>query len=225
MTDRLRLAVFDVDGTLIDSQNNIIAAMTASWRQHGLDDPDPNAVRRIIGLSLVEACATLLPDADPDLHVSLAHGYKDAFFELRSSPDHAEPLFPGAEDALAKLEDDGWLLGIATGKTRRGLDAMLERHGFTKRFLTLQTADGHPGKPHPSMVLQAMAETGADADQTVMIGDTVFDVKMGKSAKAFAAGVAWGYHPPEELQQAGADILVQTYAALPDALASLTDRD
>ena len=221
MTDILRLAVFDVDGTLVDSQHNIVAAMTAAWRRHGLDDPAPEAVRRIIGLSLVEACATLLPEAEHDLHVALAHAYKDAFFTLRQQPDHTEPLFPGAVAALDDLERDGWLLGIATGKTRQGLDAMLDRHGFKGRFLTLQTADHHPGKPHPSMVLQAMAELGVDADQTVMIGDTVYDMQMGKSAKAFAAAVAWGYHPPLELQGAGADILIDDYASLPVAIASL----
>ena len=224
MTASSRLAVFDVDGTLIDSQHNIVAAMTAAYGANGLAAPRPDAVRRIIGLSLVEAVAQLLPEEDGTRHLAIAHAYKDAFFALRSRPDHSEPLFPGAIEALAALEQAGWQLGIATGKTKRGLDAVFERHGFHNRFVTVQTADGNPGKPHPGMLLRALDETGLAAAAAVMIGDTVFDMSMGKSAKVHTVGVSWGYHPPEELRAAGADALVDDYSQLAAVAADLVRR-
>lgn len=221
MTVLLRLAVFDVDGTLIDSQHNIIAAMTAAWRLHGLGDPRPEAVRRIIGLSLVEACARLLPQGDEALHHSLAHAYKDAFMEMRNRPDHTEPLFPGTREALDRLEDEGWLLGLATGKSRHGVEAMLERHGFQNRFITRQTADDHPGKPHPAMVLAALAETGVEPRAAAMIGDTAYDMRMAVAAGVHGVGVTWGYHAPDELREAGAERLVDDYSELGDLLNQL----
>ncbi|WP_142848565.1 HAD family hydrolase [Telmatospirillum sp. J64-1] len=221
MTVSLRLAVFDVDGTLIDSQHNIIAAMTEAWRAHGYADPRPEAVRRIIGLSLVEAVATLMPEASPEEHLKVAHAYKDAFFTLRQAPDHHEPLFPGAREALARLEDEGWLLAVATGKTRRGLDAMIERHGLEGIFVSLQTADGNPGKPHPGMLLRAVEEAGAETANSVMIGDTTFDMQMARSAGTGAVGVAWGYHAASELRAAGAHVLVEDYGHLPGLLPGL----
>jgi phosphoglycolate phosphatase len=224
MTAFTRLAIFDVDGTLIDSQHNIVAAMTLAFQAQGLDAPEAQAVRRIIGLSLVEAISQLRPDQHPTRHQALAQSYKDAFFTLRSKPDHSEPLFPGATEALDRLQVEGWSLGIATGKTLRGLDAMIERHGLHGRFVTLQTADGNPGKPHPAMVLQAISDSGAEPDATVMIGDTTFDMQMARTAKVRAVGVAWGYHPPSDLRAAGAEVIVDGYAALPDVLDQLLGR-
>lgn len=215
MPDPLRLAVFDVDGTLIDSQHNIVAAMTAAFVMHGLPEPPAAAVRRVIGLSLVEAVAAVAPELDEDLHWRLSHAYKEAFAALRSRPDHEEPLYPGALAALDQLEQAGWLLALATGKSQRGVRSMLERHGLHGRFLSIQTADEHPGKPHPSMLLTAMAELGAMPADTVMIGDTAYDMRMAKNAGVGAIGVAWGYHPPDELRQAGADVVVEFYEALP----------
>ncbi len=213
MTDAIRLAVFDVDGTLIDSQHHIVAAMTEAWEAHGLGQPKPEAVRRIIGLSLVEAVAALMPEADHALHVRVAHSYKEAFLSARERPGHqAEPLFEGALESLDALEKAGWLLAIATGKSKRGLDSMLERTGLKHRFVSAQCADGHPGKPHPAMLLQAMREAGADAANTVMIGDTSYDMLMARAAKARALGVAWGYHAIDELLSAGAHAVVESYS-------------
>ncbi|PKU21880.1 HAD-IA family hydrolase [Telmatospirillum siberiense] len=224
MTSLPRLAVFDVDGTLIDSQHNIVAAMGLAFRAQGLEEMTATAVRRIIGLSLVEAVARLRPDLPSSRHEAIAQSYKDAFFTLRSRPDHTEPLFPGAAEALALLEADNWLLGIATGKSRRGLLSMIERHGLQGRFVTLQTADGNPGKPHPAMVLQAMSEAGVEAENTVMIGDTSFDMQMARAARARAAGVVWGYHPPGDLLEAGAETMIEDFKGLPVALNALLER-
>jgi phosphoglycolate phosphatase len=104
---------------------------------------------------------------------------------------------------------DDIVLGIATGKARRGIDRLFEREGWADRFLTVQTADNHPSKPHPAMVRAAMAETGVGPARTVMVGDTTFDVEMALAAGVGALGVAWGYHPPEELREAGAHGVVE----------------
>lgn len=220
---RLKLALFDCDGTLVDSQHAIVAAMTAAWRALGLADPDPLAVRRIVGLSLVDAIARLLPEAAPATCEDLAEAYRQAFFEFRRRGAHPEPLFPGIGAALDALEQAGVLLGIATGKSRRGLDAILERHGLLRRFVTLQTADTAPSKPNPAMVLRAAAETGVPAGDIVVIGDTVFDILMARAARARSVGVAWGYHDADELRQAGADRLVETCAAVPGTVLSLME--
>jgi phosphoglycolate phosphatase len=220
MTLSARLAVFDVDGTLIDSQHNIVAAMTQAFRGQALDDPQPTKVRRIIGLSLMDAVAELLPEAELALHVAVAQGYKDAFLTLRQQADHSEPLFPGVVAALTSLAADGWLLGIATGKSRRGLDAMVVRHGLEGVFVTRQTADDNPGKPHPGMVLRALAETGVEAENAVMIGDTSFDMLMGRNALVHTIGVTWGYHAPSELLAAGAHRLVGEFGELHAALSA-----
>lgn len=214
----LRLAVFDVDGTLIDSQHNIVAAMCAACRAHGAPEPSAAVVRRVIGLSLVEAVAAVLPLAAAEEHRRVAELYKEAFVALRRRPDHDEPLFPGVLDVFASLEDDGWLLGVATGKSRRGVANMIERHRLEGRFATMQTADDNPGKPHPGMLLRAMAEAGVAPGATVMIGDTAYDMAMARAAKVDAVGVAWGYHEPDELREAGARVVVDDHPELAAAI-------
>ena len=211
-----KLALFDCDGTLVDSQANICVAMEQAFALHGLAAPARPAIRRIVGLSLVEAMRGLLPDADDAQHVALAEDYKTVFRRLRATGElDDEPLFDGIIDALAALDAGGWLLGVATGKSDRGLAHVLDIHGITARFVTLQTADRHPSKPHPSMIETAMAEAGAAPHTTVMIGDTSYDMMMGRAAGARALGVAWGYHPPAELRAAGAHAVADDVADLP----------
>jgi phosphoglycolate phosphatase len=211
----VRLAVFDCDGTLIDSQVNILRAMRHSFERHGLAPPDDHATRRIVGLSLLEAMQVLLPDAEPALQESLALDYKHAFQRLRADKRlDPEPLYPGIAELLDDLRDAGWLLGVATGKSDRGLALALAHHGLEGHFVTLQTADRHPSKPHPSMLLTAMADALAPADQTVIIGDTVFDMLMGGNAGVRAIGVDWGYHEAVELRDAGAVAVARDTAEL-----------
>ncbi|OYU34185.1 HAD-IA family hydrolase [Novosphingobium sp. PASSN1] len=211
----VRLAVFDCDGTLIDSQVNILRAMADSFTRHGLVPPPEHATRRIVGLSLLEAVQVLLPDAELALQQSLAQDYKTAFQRLRADRSlDPEPLYPGVAAGLAQLEAQGWLLGVATGKSDRGLALALAHHGLTDHFVTLQTADRHPSKPHPAMLRAAMAEAGAEAGATVIIGDTVFDMGMGVNAGVRAIGVDWGYHEPDELREAGAETVVSDFATL-----------
>ncbi len=222
-TPRPRLAVFDCDGTLVDSQHAIVAAMAAAWRVEGLEPPEARAVRRVVGLPLAEAIARLLPQGEAGDFERLSRQYKAAFSELRRRPDHEEPLYPGATEALDALDSRGYLLGIATGKSRRGLAATLERHALAGRFATLQTGDDGPGKPNPEMLLRAMAETGAGADDTVMIGDTSFDMLMARSAGAVAVGVSWGYHDSGELVDTGAQLVIESFEELPSVLDALDE--
>ncbi len=213
-----RLAVFDCDGTLVDSQHNIAAAMTTAFRAHGLAAPDPAAVRNVVGLHLSEAICRLLPEARVNIAQAVCQSYIDAFRVLRDRHDHEEPLYPGVVAALDKLEHSNTILAIATGKSRRGLEVTLDRHGLRDRFVVLKTADDGPGKPDPRILIDAIAEAGSAPDQTVMIGDTVYDVAMARSAKAYAVGVSWGYHSPHDLQAAGAHHVASDFGELPAIL-------
>jgi phosphoglycolate phosphatase len=205
-----RLALFDCDGTLVDSQASICRAMTACFEEHRLTPPDRAATRRIVGLSLPEAMRVLLPEGEAALHDALTNSYKQAFFRHREQGLVEEPLFEGLADALDALEAAGWLLGVATGKSDRGLRFCLENHGIHARFVTLQTADRHPSKPHPAMLHAAIAEARASPQTTVMIGDTSFDMMMAVAGGAHPLGVGWGYHAPEELRAAGALAVVES---------------
>lgn len=199
-----RLALFDCDGTLVDSQHNICAAMEACFTGAGLEPPPRERTRSVVGLSLVDAMRAILPDADPDRHAALAEGYKRAFQAMRASGLVEEPLFEGIAELIVALEADGWLLGIATGKSDRGVALCLDRHDLGHRFVTVQTADRHPSKPHPSMAEQAMTDAGAAPETTIVIGDTSYDMAMARAAGAHALGAGWGYHAPDELSRAGA---------------------
>ncbi|UUL81334.1 HAD-IA family hydrolase [Sphingomonas qomolangmaensis] len=200
-----RLALFDCDGTLVDSQANICLAMEHCFDVHALAPPDRHAIRRIVGLSLVEAIGILLPQGEEALHRAMADDYKLCFQKLRSTGGLLpEPLFEGIVEAIDTLSAAGWVLGVATGKSDRGLNLLLAHHGLSERFVTLQTADRHPSKPHPAMAAAAIAEAGAVPETTVMIGDTSFDMEMAVAAAAHPLGVSWGYHTPEELADAGA---------------------
>ena len=199
-----RLALFDCDGTLVDSQHDIVEAMNRCFELVRLGPPARAQVLGVIGLSLPVAMARLVPDAEPDFHDHLAQQYKLAFQAMRRANGVSEPLYPGISDLIAQLAGEGWMLGVATGKSDRGLKLCLEGHGIHGHFVTLQTADRHPSKPHPSMVLTAMAEAGAMPETTVMIGDTSFDMEMALNAQVRAVGVSWGYHSADELIAAGA---------------------
>lgn len=199
-----RLALFDCDGTLVDSGATIHHALADSFARVGLEVPEPDEARRVIGLSLTEAMAALMPAHGPDHHRGLAEEYKKSFIAMRSAGEVEEPLFDGIRELIESLEARGWLLGVATGKSDRGLKHCLDFHGLADRFVTLQTADRHPSKPNPAMAFQAIAEAGAAPDTTVVIGDTSFDVLMAVNAGARAIGVDWGYHHRDELIAAGA---------------------
>jgi phosphoglycolate phosphatase len=199
-----RLAIFDCDGTLVDSGATIVRAVAETFEQHGLAVPAPRECRRVIGLSLSEAMRSLLPEASGEEHALLTQSYKANFFRARLEGRVEEPLFDGIAELLDALEADGWLLAVATGKSDRGLGHCLACHGWSTRFVSLQTGDRHPSKPHPSMALQAMADADAAPETTVVIGDTSFDMGMARASGAAGIGAGWGYHDEGELFAAGA---------------------
>lgn len=219
MSAPLRLVVFDCDGTLIDSQHMIVAAMNHAFDAHGLPHLPREKVLSIVGLSLDEAIEALVPHVELPIRRRLTESYKGAFFELRTRKELAEPLFPGVREVLDALAaQDNVLLGIATGKSQRGLRHALETHGLRDYFVTLQTADDAPSKPHPEMLRRAMRETGVNPADTVLIGDTTFDMEMARAARAHALGVDWGYHEPHLLTACGARAVLGDFAGLTPAL-------
>ncbi len=217
-----RLIIFDCDGTLVDSQHMIVSAMTTALAQNGISPLPRGRVLDGVGLSLPEAMRRLLPEADDRLVKGMAQSYRDAFLELRSQPGHQEPLYDGAREALQRLANrDDLLLGIATGKARRGVNALVEREGFHGYFATIQTADTAPSKPHPAMIEQALIEVGVERSAAVMVGDTTFDIEMARNAGVAGVGVGWGYHPGEALREAGAHALVDDFDELLDEIERL----
>lgn len=207
-----RLALFDCDGTLVDSQHNICAAMDEAFANSGMARPDHHQVRRSVGLHVRDAVVRLAPsDSDDMLINQLTADFKASYSNLTQQDDYsAGYVFDGINELFDALEADGWLLGVATGNSDRGLQRIIDHHGWHGRFVTLQTADHHPSKPHPSMALTALSDAGADATQSMMIGDTSYDMMMGKSAGMVTVGVDWGYHDIAELRAAGADHIVKT---------------
>jgi phosphoglycolate phosphatase len=219
MSRPLRLVIFDVDGTLVDSQGDIVAAMTAAFAAVDAPVPSRTEVLSIVGLSLDVAMTVLAPARSSGDHLRMVKAYKDAYMTLRAEAGVAQssPLYSGALDTLRKLHaKPEVLLGVATGKSKRGLDKLIAGHGLEGLFVTQQVADFHPSKPHPSMIHQAMADAGVGPEATVMIGDTSFDMDMAAAAGVTGIGVKWGYHSADKL--VAATHLVESYAALPALL-------
>ena len=215
MNGSQKLVIFDCDGTLVDSQHMIVAAMTQAFAAHALAIPERETLLSIVGLSLIEAF-TALGQGDADFPVaSLAARYREAFHAMRGPGQPIEPLYPGAAEAIASLaRRHDVALGIATGKSQRGVRMVLGHHGLIERFVTIQTADDAPSKPDPGMVLEAMREAGAMPAETVVVGDTVYDVAMARAAGVGAIGVSWGYHRAAALRDAGALAVIDSFAAL-----------
>jgi phosphoglycolate phosphatase len=197
----IKLAIFDCDGTLVDSGATIRSALEQAFAAQRLECPPLEVTKKVIGLSLMESMAVLAPEGD---HAALTQTYKDAFFAMRRAGRVEEPLFEGIVELIDAMEDDGWLLGVATGKSDRGLKHCLDSHGLGGRFVTLQTADRNPSKPHPAMALAAMAETGAEPHRTIFVGDTGWDMGCARNAGVGPIGAGWGYHEAEELTVEGA---------------------
>jgi phosphoglycolate phosphatase len=234
----MNLIIFDCDGTIVDSQHVIVAAMERAFADAGLNAPPRAEILGVVGLSLVPAISQLLAlrdggvgtraatmpttNADPELARRMADSYKLGFQHLRRDPANHEPLYAGARTAIEALAArDDVVLGIATGKSRRGVDVLFERERLGHLFATIQTADDHPSKPHPSMLLRALEETGASAADAVMIGDTTYDITMARSANVLAIGVGWGYHENSALTAAGAAVVLDDYGQLCPALDAL----
>ena len=206
----MKLVLFDVDGTLLDSQDIIVAAQRMAFASVGLPAPSRAQSLSIVGLSLREAFTTLVGAEGPI--DALAEAYKAAFNQLRLDPSHHAPFFPGALEAVATLAArDDMILGLATGKSRRGVAHLIERAGWERVFATTQTADDNASKPAPEMVHKALAETGVAPENAVLIGDTTFDMMMARNGGIAAIGVTWGYHPVDALRAAGAQAVAESF--------------
>jgi phosphoglycolate phosphatase len=215
----MKLVVFDCDGTIVDSQAGIVLAVEQAFRSLRMIPPPRERVLAVVGLSLPEAFSALAPEAEYATRMELAERYKRAFREAKCDPMELDLLYPQAKETIARLAtSERHLLGMATGKSRRGVDRLFEREGWHASFATIQTADDHPSKPHPSMLLQAMLETDVEPARTVMVGDTTYDIEMARAAGTCAVGVAWGYHTTAELTAAGAHCIVQQFSDIPAAL-------
>ena len=218
-----KLVIFDVDGTLVDSQASILASMAHAFTQAGRTVPTREAALGIVGLSLPEAMAVLAPDASREVQLQLAADYKQGPKAHREDgwkvADAA--LYDGASATIEALHQDGYVLSAATGKSRRGLDRFMAAHGFDRMFVGTQTADDAPSKPHPQMILNCLAHAGASPEHCVMIGDTEYDMAMGRAAGVRTIGVSWGYHPLERIQKGGAHTVVDRFDALPQTITSI----
>lgn len=209
-----RLAVWDVDGTLVDSRASILKALQDAAVTVGLDAPDYEDVRQIVGLSLLEAIVHMRPDLSADKAQAYAAEYKQAFIHYHALPDFHEPLYDGADACLRRLKAEGWLLGMATGKSRRGIDRNTTVYDWDGVFDCSFCADDGPSKPHPHMLRCNMDRLGIEPQRTVMIGDTTHDIRMALGAGVFAIGVSWGFHTVDELKAAGAHVIVHDFAEL-----------
>ena len=217
--DGRMLVIFDVDGTLLDSQHAIVSAMTNAYAQHELEPPSRAAILSVVGLSVPEAVAELSREAPGHPREAIGEAFKTIFREsLAHAPDEGG-LYLGAMEVLDALGSrDDVTLALATGNSRKGIVRFVERFGLHGRFASTQSADDAPSKPHPAMIQQACLETGIGAEHAVMVGDTSFDMAMARNAGARAIGVSWGYHPPERLTAAGAERVLGSFDELLPAL-------
>ncbi len=213
------LILFDCDGTLVDSQHDIVDAMTHAFETHGLVPPTRTETLSVVGLSVPEAIAVLAPRQTAVVHTALANAFRAGDPTQRAAGARSDPLYPGAAELIAQLATNKSLvLGVATGKSRRGVARLFDRYGWNDHFETIQTADTNPSKPHPGMIETALAATGVDPHHCIMIGDTSFDMLMARAAGVRALGVAWGYHSVVAVQAAGAHQIVDDFSALRDAI-------
>ncbi|MDJ0920586.1 MAG: HAD-IA family hydrolase [Henriciella sp.] len=215
----LRLAIFDLDGTLVDSRQIIQGAMVRAFEDLDLTPPDYEQTRRVVGLGLFEACQTLAPADLPRSKLEqLVETYRGAFVKLRAEGAGFEPLYEGARESVERLANQGWLLAIATGKARRGIDAFFEQHQMREMFDTTWCADDGPGKPHPFMIEEAMKAVGAEPAQSLIIGDAVHDIRMGRNAGVHTLGVSWGFGEDHELEAVGAHEIHHSFETLNKSL-------
>lgn len=192
---RFKLVVFDWDGTLLDSEDQIVTSLFATCEELGLASPSREAVKNIIGLGLSEALEQLFPSAGKDLHERIIDSYRHHFLTHRAPAR----LFQGVVETLHQFQADGYLLGVATGKARRGLDRSLEETGCKALFHATRCADEAFSKPHPQMLQDVMDVLGAEPRDTLMVGDTEYDMQMANNAGTAAVAVDYGVHDKERL--------------------------
>lgn len=211
------LAVFDIDGTLVDSRASIHRAACEAAQVLGLPEPAYDRVRMIVGLSLPQALHTLEPQLTDAELADFVAAFQASFRRMYEA-GHEEPLYPGVMEHLRRLHRDGWRLALATGQNRRGVARNLAREGWADLFLSSHCAEDGPGKPDPAMLRAAMAACDACPRTTTMIGDTAHDIAMAVAAGTHPLGVAWGFHTVEEQIAAGAAHVASDFPDLETAL-------
>lgn len=221
MSRRFELIVFDWDGTLMDSQAQIVAAMQAAAHDLGLEPLSEDAVRNIIGLGLEEACQALFPERPPQDHRRLAAAYRHHYLAPQRP---ASPLFEGAFRVVETLAARGYWLAVATGKSRAGLNRVLAESGLGPFMTATRCADETLSKPHPQMLLEIIGELGVEPARTVMVGDTEYDLAMAVNAGTPAVGVAYGAHARERLLPYNPLACLERITQLPEVLEEL-ERD
>jgi phosphoglycolate phosphatase len=212
-----RLLVFDWDGTLADSEQRIVAAAQSAIETLDLPARSHEQVRTIIGLAMGEACQMLFPDmAKAQTHRFIAC-YRENYL---CHGGHAVALFPGAKGVLRGLAEQRYRLAVATGKGRRGLDRDITSHGLDALFSTTRCADDAPSKPHPKMLMDIMDELDVPGAETLMIGDTAYDMEMARNAGAAYVAVGSGVHDRQRLLECNPLALLDSVADLPAWLAN-----
>lgn len=195
MPKQFNLLIFDWDGTLMDSAGAIVSSIQAACRDLGIDEPSDERARHIIGLGLQEALTALLPDLAEADYPRLVDRYRFHFL----ARDHELPLFPGVREGIAALAEAGFMLAVATGKSRRGLDRAFQHSGLREFFHGSRCADESFSKPHPGMVEELMGEFGVLPRHSLVIGDTTHDLQMAANAGVASLAVSYGAHPKENL--------------------------
>jgi phosphoglycolate phosphatase len=195
---RFRLIVFDWDGTLMDSEARIVASMQLALGDAGQAPRSREELRSVIGLGLLQAVQSLLPEADEALHLRVKDCYRVRYLGAEGTPS---PLFPGAADVVRGLAASGYLLAVATGKGRGGLDKALRESGLGPWFHATRCADEAFSKPHPDMLVQIMEELEVAPRDTLMVGDTEFDMQLAANAGARALAVCYGVHGRAQLMR------------------------
>jgi phosphoglycolate phosphatase len=210
MSKRYDLIVFDWGGTVMDSTAVIAGSIQAACRDLGLNIPDDETARHVIGLGLDQALRYAVPDMPDTMRLDLVDRYRHHFM----ARDQAIPLFDGARQTIAELHDAGYRLGVATGKSRAGLNRAMESSGMKNYFHATRTADQALSKPDPAMLLELMDELDVNAERTLMVGDTTHDVQMAQNAKVDVVAVGYGAHTPQQLRELKPLALVEDFAEL-----------
>ena len=208
MAQNLRLALFDYDGTIVDSAIMIVEGAIAAFRICGLPDPDPKKVRENIGKPLAIALDEYMPPGFNVTPNEISEAYRSWYAEQGRLGLQNEPLYPGVVELLKELKSSDWLIGIATNKSRIGLTNGLAKHNLSGMFDITLSTDENIAKPNPAMAIRAMNELGVEKNHCVMIGDTINDIGLGVNAGIISIGVTWGYNDKNLLLSAGADYLV-----------------
>lgn len=195
---KYKAIVFDWDGTLMDSISKIVECMQTSAQQLGFPVPNYAQAKDVIGISLLPALKQLFNIQDEKAAMDMFHTYKENF---KDHPQISSPLFVGAIELLEKLTEQGYILAVATGKARQGLEHNWH-HSNTKHFFSAsKTADDAQSKPSPDMLQQLLSELNLSTDQVLMVGDTIYDMAMAEAINMDRVGVSFGVHSKDELQR------------------------